>query len=592
MKQGKAKKIILIIIILLLIILGGYAYAYFATDIFKTPEELFTKYLVSNVEQLKDFNLKPFDEAIKKMVTDSAEINVDVDYTADDEDVDANVNVNLKSDLANKRQSFEIKVENNGKHFFALDSILTKDAFGLHMKELHDKYITIENRDLKKLAKTFNLDEEIIDQIPDQLPEAEEISEEDKATIMNLKDKYCKRLLEQIDSSYYSVEKDVTVDVNGKEVKANKYALTMNAREFVTVILNTLNELMEDPDFTGLYEETSQIDEVKKQIEELKEEIDEIDEDETVVIAVYEENKKAVKTEMVVDEEKVEFIISNNSIIVNVESDLDNISFIISNNFEGVQGELTIEYIDNDDSDYNSKVIVKSTQNNDNIESTIELEGEEFEESELKYDISFSIKFNPNLEIEDLTNDNSIIINDYTQEDFSTLFMEIITNLTKSAQEEPESLIGTIFNYANNSNSFVSSTNTDFSNLDSNTSNLNNNDRDSSNGQINFSDISDIDIKKDNVKSEIKTALENRLFDYHMAAISNEEENPADYLTIDKIQEECDSEYKLELIDGNTIKCTLDDNVFYAKISIDGNEWELTDIEVLYSEDGTLDSAR
>ena len=77
-----------------------------------------------------------------------------------------------------------------------------------------------------------------------------------------------------------------------------------------------------------------------------------------------------------------------------------------------------------------------------------------------------------------------------------------------------------------------------------------------------------------------------------MAAISNEEENPADYLTIDKIQEECDSEYKLELIDGNTIKCTLDDNVFYAKISIDGNEWELTDIEVLYSEDGTLDSAR
>lgn len=66
MKQGKAKKIILIIIILLLIILGGYAYAYLATDIFKTPEELFTKYLANNVEQLKDFNLKPFDETIKK----------------------------------------------------------------------------------------------------------------------------------------------------------------------------------------------------------------------------------------------------------------------------------------------------------------------------------------------------------------------------------------------------------------------------------------------------------------------------------------------------------------------------------------------
>ncbi len=591
MKQGKAKKIILIIIILLLIILGGYAYAYLATDIFKTPEELFTKYLANNVEQLKDFNLKPFDETIKKMVTDPAELNIDVNCKSDEPEVEVKLDVNVKSDPVNKKESFAMEIKNNGNHFLAFDSIVTSDAFGIHVKELHDKYITVENRDLKKLAETFGLDEETIDQIPDKIPEGKVLSDEDIETLKNLKEKYCKRILEQIDSSYYSVEKDVTVNVNGTDIKANKYALTMSEKEFLTIILNTLDELIADPDFVGLYENDSQLDEIKEQIEKLKEEIDELG-DETVVIAVYEENKKAVKTEFVIDEDKAEFIVNNDSIIINVESDLDSASIVITNTFDGTQGDLSIEFIDNDDNDNNVKVTVKSTKNDDNVESTIELEGEEFEESELKYDISFSIKFNPNLEIDDLTNSNSIVINDYTQEDFTELFMEIMANITKSVEEEPYSFVGTMYSYVNR---FSSMSNANLSNLDSNTSNLyneDNNDRDSSNETIRFGDLSDTDMKKASVESEIKTALENKLLDYHMAAISNEEENPADYLTIDKIQEECNSEYKLELIDGNTIKCTLDNDVFYAKISIDGNEWELTDIEVLYSEDGTLESAR
>ena len=591
MKQGKAKKIILIIIILLLIILGGYAYAYLATDIFKTPEELFTKYLANNVEQLKDFNLKPFDETIKKMVTDPAELNIDVNCKSDEPEVEVKLDVNVKSDPVNKKESFTMEMKNNGNHFLAFDSIVTSDAFGIHVKELHDKYITVENRDLKKLAETFGLDEETIDQIPDKIPEGKVLSDEDIETLKNLKEKYCKRILEQIDSSYYSVEKDVTVNVNGTDIKANKYALTMSEKEFLTIILNTLDELIADPDFVGLYENDSQLDEIKEQIEKLKEEIDELG-DETVVIAVYEENKKAVKTEFVIDEDKAEYIVNNDSIIINVESDLDSASIVITNTFDGTQGDLSIEFIDNDDNDNNVKVTVKSTKNDDNVESTIELEGEEFEESELKYDISFSIKFNPNLEIDDLTNSNSIVINDYTQEDFTELFMEIMANITKSVEEEPYSFVGTMYSYVNR---FSSMSNANLSNLDSNTSNLyneDNNDRDSSNETIRFGDLSDTDMKKASVESEIKTALENKLLDYHMAAISNEEENPADYLTIDKIQEECNSEYKLELIDGNTIKCTLDNDVFYAKISIDGNEWELTDIEVLYSEDGTLESAR
>lgn len=590
MKQGKAKAIILIIIILLLIILGGCAYAYLATDIFKTPEELFTKYLANNIEQLKEFNLKPFDETIEKMVTDPADINADIVFTSDNPKTKGSANINIKSDPVNKKESFGIEVKNDEDYFFGIDAIITNEAFGLHLKEAHDKYITVENRDLKKLAKTLNLDEEMIEQIPDKIPETKAISDEDIETLKKLNDKYFKRLSEQIDASYYAVEKDVTVDVNGTEVKANKYTLTMSSKEFCTVILNTLDELFEDPEFTGLYEDDTQLNEVKEQIEEAKEELEDYDEDETVVIAVYENNKKTIKTEMTVDEDKVEFIISNNSIIVNVEDAYDDVSFIISNSFEGTQGELTIEYIDNEDNDNNTKIIIKSTKNNDDIESKIELDQEDVEEEDFKYDISFSVKFNPNLEIEELTDDNSIVINDYTEEDFTELLMEVVENLTKSAEEEPATLIGIIWGYTN---SFATNANMNFSNLDSDTSNLNVDDSTPANREPRpFDEAVEIDEKKEKVESEIKTAIENKLLDYHMAAISNEDENPSDYLTVENIQAECDSEYQLEFIDGNTIKCTLDDEVYYAKIAIDGSEYKLTDIEVLYSEDGTLENAR
>ena len=132
-----------------------------------------------------------------------------------------------------------------------------------------------------------------------------------------------------------------------------------------------------------------------------------------------------------------------------------------------------------------------------------------------------------------------------------------------------------------------------FSNLDSDTSNLNDFDSTPANREPRpFDEAVEIDEKKEKVESEIKTAIENKLLDYHMAAISNEDENPSDYLTVENIQAECDSEYQLEFIDGNTIKCTLDDEVYYAKIAIDGSEYKLTDIEVFYSEDGTLENAR
>ena len=68
--NGKKIKTIVAIILVLFVIIGcALAYAYVQTDIFKTPEQLFKKYLAKNVEELKTTNLKPFDEIFKLIKT-------------------------------------------------------------------------------------------------------------------------------------------------------------------------------------------------------------------------------------------------------------------------------------------------------------------------------------------------------------------------------------------------------------------------------------------------------------------------------------------------------------------------------------------
>ena len=57
MNQHKSKKVIIILIIILILLIGcsGLAYAYFATDFFKTDKQLFLKYATQVIDTEEGF---------------------------------------------------------------------------------------------------------------------------------------------------------------------------------------------------------------------------------------------------------------------------------------------------------------------------------------------------------------------------------------------------------------------------------------------------------------------------------------------------------------------------------------------------------
>lgn len=611
MKQGKAQKIILIIIFLLLILLASIAYAYFATDIFKTPKQLFVKYLANNVTQITEFNFSPFSETFSKMNENLTELDLNIS----NEGQMGDINIKYLGDIKNRKESLICEIKEDDEQVLQADLAVTDDTYGIRLKGLHDKYLALENRDLKKFFANF-LDENTVNVIPDKLTQLEPFSEEENEKLKNIYLKYYKKILDQFEDSIFTSEKGIEVDIDGEIVKANRYSITTSGKKLLEVFTNTITELTNDKEFLELYNKVNfekNIEDLKTQNEQLKKSLDNsVMEDTKIVVSVYSADKRTVKTEISIDDtaEILEFMIKDNNNMVlksnYPKSDTNLVGkmerFAITNNFTDNSGELIFENhktynqddvkaLENDlyeysytgyDSGYDDeeiKIKLQSTKNNDDLTTKIDL-------GDGNYSVTMNIKFNPNIKVDELTDENTLILNDYSKEDFNSLGEEILQNLSKTVEENPNYYISgllmlTGFNNMEDLNNEENLTEDEgFNILEENTI--------ETNSELVEKDPNEIGKRVD---EEISGAIEKSLLDYHAEKEENPDTDPSNFLTVDAIQSNCDENMEIELIDGTTLKTVLEDKVYYTKINIDGNTWELVETETLYSENGDLETA-
>ncbi len=632
MERTKARKIILIMIIVLLlvVIIAGGAYAFLATDMFKTPDQLFKKYLISDVIQVSKFNSEPYGEASKRMQNEPVEItskstishNLSESNLNEENDDEAKVTstVTYKSDIPNKNQALSIDLKNNDEDFFGLDFLITDNTYGIHVDELHDKYIAVENRDFKKIAETFGVDEEIIDTIPDSIPEFSFTSEE-KAKLSEIAQNYLNKIFNQIDTNSYTKEKYTIDNFDGESFSGNKYTLTISEIKLGNIIKNAYKDLLQDQEFMSLLEPkipNQLIERVKESASEI-ELLEESSDDKNIKISLYEANGKTVKTEVIFEKYNVtsEFYILNKDTSSHMylkynmpQNDTNEVAsevtVDVTNTFENNNGEYIIKinqeynkddieklkndyddnYYEEEYKDINITYKMETSVENDVINSNISYESNDENFSNQKS--TYTMKFGNDIKVPVLDNNNKIIVNDYSIEEFEKLGEEIVQNVLLSANENPNTLIGSILGMFNTSDG-ISGTSSmdDLDDID----NINSN---SPSTEVNAYNNDEFDnaFYKDHVSTTIEDSIKKLLEEYHYDLEVNPDANPADYLTVDKIEENAGIFIdEIELIDGNTLKCVCDEYTYFVKINIDGNEWKLVNTETLYSEDGTLESA-
>lgn len=395
----KAIKILSFVIIGILVVgIGIGAYIYFYTDTFKTNKEIFYKYATE--EQLsKIIDFDSMKQTLTRFASEKSEQNIDatINITMNDQNVlnNATVVLNGKNDpIGNKAEISLFFGNNNKKDILEIDGIYNKDKFGISFKDITQKYIAIQNQNLNSFSEKLDLNEENIDKI--ELSNYSSQIDESIEEVKTVCTEFFTKVAEQTSKEQYSNLGKTQIELNGSSVEAKKYELKLNSEE-IKQICDSINI------------DNSDISEVIKSIKNSKFDF-------TQTIYVYEE--KLIKIEITINGEDYQSRITKN-----IGTQNDNLTIQITTSEE-------------------MKVIIDILKtSNEKYVMSYEVTGSGDTENKLLVNVNMDIKFNVDNTVEELTDENSVIINDMSIEEIEKI-KETVGMLVKEKEGIEDTIIG------------------------------------------------------------------------------------------------------------------------------------------------------
>ena len=238
MKQKKNKGLRITIVILLIIILllvGGIAYLYFFTDMFKSNKQLFFKYTSQIVQSENGFIdnqlMQYFQKKNSTSYENNGEITFDVSIPNMEENLklanDLNIIFTGKEDPSNTKSERVISINYSDNVNFPLTYRKTNTVTGIQTEYIGSSFVAVRNDeeiselgDINNLLKLQNL----------------EFSNEE---IQKLKTTYFDNILNTLDDSKFSTL---------TEGNLTGYRLTLTGEELKNVLVQILNALKTDTD--------------------------------------------------------------------------------------------------------------------------------------------------------------------------------------------------------------------------------------------------------------------------------------------------------------------------------------------------------
>lgn len=346
MKQKKNKGLRITIVILLIIILllvGGIAYLYFFTDMFKSNKQLFFKYTSQIVQSENGFIDNQLVQYFQKKNSTSYENNGEITFEVsipnieDDLELANNFNITFtgKEDPTNSKSEKEISLNYSDSVKFPLTYRKTNTITGIQTQYIGSSFVSVRNdeelsglEDINNLLKLQNL----------------EFSNEE---VRNLKTTYFDNILNTLDDSKFSTL---------TEENLIGYRLTLTGEELKNTLVQILNALKADTNTTHKLNEilqgvgiNSEIDE--DSIDDLIESINDSEWNQDIEMTAYASGGNL---------SKVLVEIAGNTLTMNKEGNNQDMTYTISLNTteQDVSAVVTAKY---------------SGLNSDNVTETYEL---------------------------------------------------------------------------------------------------------------------------------------------------------------------------------------------------------------------------
>lgn len=428
--NNKSKKmvVILIISVIVLILLIGIAYAYFATDLFKSNKQLFFKYITQIGDSENGFienNLKQYFEKRKNSpYEDQGDFNVNITSQNGQGNFDNANNMNIsfsgKVDTPNSKSMQNVEIKYSDEVKFPVSYKQVNQTIGLQTQFVGSKYVAIRNENLNQLQEDLDIDKSLA-----SLSKSITNIQETGAIQLTSQD------LENIKNTYLNILNQELQEENfGKIEESNStgYKLTLNGEQLKNVLVKLLETLKTDQTTLNKINEY-----IKTQKNSSKITVSNIDElinnlnnnsqinSEKFEMTVYKNKGKTNKIEISLNEIKfyIEKTVNTNELKYNISSE------IYSNN-EIVKIYLNIQY--------------EGLQSIKNISENYELGIEQSGTIQYKYNFNNNINFIDQVDIEDFTSENSIILNDQDTETAKNLVTAIEERIIQVNKEQMEKL--------------------------------------------------------------------------------------------------------------------------------------------------------
>ena len=457
MPRKKRTAIIVISIILIItIILFLLLFMYLKTDIFKTKEELFTKYVSQNLNMLEILKNEDILGIKNKLDTNkyTSQLTGKIEYTENigtsDENKNSTINnvgikINSSIDKQNEYDYKDIAIGTDTEDLVKLEYLKQNEDYGIRLNGI--KQFVSTNSDTEKMQIENILSEIDLDSIFN-------FTEQEKQSLLK---NYIYILQSNISKDKYYKQSNTLITVNNKDIQTNAYYIKITVEEFNNLYIKVLEQIENEEIIL------SKIDLIENIIKEkysnyenkeslrntfintINEKIDTIQSNnignEEVKITVYENEGKTVRTSIEKTDSKITIDLYNGSGMkidkVTMDENVNEKFLKVEKDSDETQKELLIEYeeiqdneiinniqIDNKESLKDSQIIknIKLGISNEKYESILKIENN----IEIKEQFENQITLEEdNIKLQDLNEEqaNTIknILNENIQEQLTNL---------------------------------------------------------------------------------------------------------------------------------------------------------------------------
>lgn len=448
MKKKNVGIIIASIVAVIVIVVGVLAVLYFTTDLFKSEQQLFWKYLSNNTQVLEIISNENGEQQTQWKENNSytSQGSLKFNITKDSGTKEITLGTTSKHNHSNGRTYSDMTLYNEGTELLTASYINSGDVYAIQCNDIYEPYyIGFRNSNLKEFAANMGATDEEIVTMPDSIPfgienYSKQISEEE---IQYLTATYGKILIDNIAKEKYSKIEKTNISIENQNYEAVGYSLTLNQDDIKQIAVAILTKVREDEQTITILNrllsdenQTEQLNIQETVVQWLNDLQNQNFEQTTITISVYHKGNEIIKTQVNIN--------NTTELIIDLNTSQESRSYLAFsanevNNSEGeTQGtlmQLTMEKqilnnivyyttnMTNGTNDYQitmnttlGNIINNQMENNSKItiidnDATIEV----------AYTKTTQIA-TEEVEIQELTNSNSVIINNYPMEQLEAFF--------------------------------------------------------------------------------------------------------------------------------------------------------------------------